>query len=297
VTPLNLDGVSVEAFFDYKTVAKAGVALRTNLRAGLRSEKLLEKIIPGEAPTADANAIAVTLDTKDGLTFGEGPNRKITLPVRFSFPGIEVREMAIARPVGPDENSGRIDLMVTLAGKFGEVLGIVAEGGGVTIRWKGEPGAALEVLPKPPYAAGLRIKTGIVNGGGYLRYVDERANMAASSISSSRPLASGPQDSSALILSRSWCDGRSFFPEDRAQLGLHAQRCRRHPRDRSPARLGRIAQGPSRRRDEQILFPTIRSSRRRRFLDRLGKIFPGAARRVLSVGPIAELGWVRRRVS
>ena len=48
--PLNFDGISVEAFFDYKTEAKVGVALRTNLRAGLRSDKLLEKIIPGKRP-------------------------------------------------------------------------------------------------------------------------------------------------------------------------------------------------------------------------------------------------------
>jgi hypothetical protein len=148
------------------------VALRTNLRAGLRSDKLLEKIIPGEAPTANTNSIAVTLDTKDSLTFGEGPNRQITLPVRFSFPALELREMAIGRPVGKDENSGRIDLMVTIAAKFGDFLGLVAEGGGVIIRWKGEPNSALEVLPKPPIAAGLRIRTGIVNGGGYLRYKD-----------------------------------------------------------------------------------------------------------------------------
>ena len=103
--------------------------------------------------------------------------------------------MAIGRPVGKEENSGRVDLMVTVAAKFGDFLGIVAEGGGVIIRWKGEPNSAFEVLPKPPTAAGLRIRTGIVNGGGYLRYKDlEKTGEYGGVLDSISPRsASGPR--------------------------------------------------------------------------------------------------------
>jgi hypothetical protein len=98
--PLGLDGASVEAFFAFKTDAILGVTLKAKLKAGLRSDKLLQKIIPGEAPTADSEPTAVTLDSQNGLTFGEGKSHKLVLPARFSFPGIELREFAIALPEG-----------------------------------------------------------------------------------------------------------------------------------------------------------------------------------------------------
>ena len=100
-----------------------------------------------------ADSVAVTLDTRNGLTFGDGPNKKLTLPVRFSFPGIELREFAIALPEGADAESGRIDLMFGVAGKLGEVIGVVVDGGGLSISWKA--GGGFDVAPKPPEAAGL----------------------------------------------------------------------------------------------------------------------------------------------
>lgn len=293
IPPLNFDGISVEAFFDYKTVAKVGVALRTNLRAGLRSDKLLEKIIPGEAPTANSNSIAVTLDTKDSLTFGEGPNRQITLPVRFSFPAIELREMAIGRPVGKDENSGRVDLMVTIAAKFGDVLGIVAEGGGVIIRWKGDPGAALEVLPKPPIAAGLRIRTGIVNGGGYLRYKElektgEYGGVLDLNFTKIGIWAEGlitPDPFSLVVVM-----GVHFFPKIELSYGFTLNGLggiialdRRLAEDEL---LKGIREGAL----NQILFPDDPIAAAPKILDRLEKIFPPLPKGFV-VGPIAELGW------
>lgn len=78
-TPISLDGTEVEAFFSYKDRAKLGIALRTRMRG----DKMLEKIIPDQAPTANSDSFAIALDTKDGLTFGDGPNRKIVLPRPF----------------------------------------------------------------------------------------------------------------------------------------------------------------------------------------------------------------------
>jgi hypothetical protein len=170
--PLSLDGASLDAFFSYLTVAKIGLTLKAKVKAGLRNDALLQKIIPGEAKSADTDPTALTLDSLDGLTFGEGKAHKLVLPVRFSFPGIELREFAIAKPDGPDKDSGRIDIMTTIAGKLGTVLGVVAEGGGVTITWTGD--GALDVRPKPPFAAGLRVDAGVVKGGGFMRYVEDK---------------------------------------------------------------------------------------------------------------------------
>lgn len=82
-TPISLDGAEVEAFFSYKDRAKLGIALRTRMRSGMRGDKMLEKIIPDQAPTVNSDSFAIALDTKDGLTFGDGPNRKIVLPRPF----------------------------------------------------------------------------------------------------------------------------------------------------------------------------------------------------------------------
>ena len=164
------DGISVDAFFSYQNPAKLGIRVNTQLSPGLRSDKLLEKIIPGEAPTASSDTVAVTLDTHDGLTFGSGKDKKIVVPIRFSFPGLELREFSVAEPQDQNKGSGRIDLALTIAGKIGDVVGIVAEGGGVTITWTGGP---FQVRPKPPDAAGLKVDASVVKGGGYLRYQEQ----------------------------------------------------------------------------------------------------------------------------
>jgi hypothetical protein len=41
------------------------------------------KIMPGQAPTADSDGVAITIDTTNGITFGSGPNKRLVLPVRF----------------------------------------------------------------------------------------------------------------------------------------------------------------------------------------------------------------------
>src|SRR5205085_1327201 len=118
---------------------------------------------------ADADNTAITLDTTSGLTFGDSKNHTLILPVRFSFPGVELREMSLALPVdGNEKRKGRLDVMMTIAGKLGDVIGAVTEGGGVTLHWVGDGGGPIFVQPKPPYSTGLRVDTGIVKGGGFL---------------------------------------------------------------------------------------------------------------------------------
>ena len=224
VKTLNLDGASIEAFFSYKDAGKLGLALRIQMRAGLRGDPMLQQIIPEQAPTVQTSSIAIALDTKDGLTFGDGPNRKVTLPVRFNFPGVELREMAIGLPETKDPESGRIDLMVTIAGKLGDTLGIVAEGGGVIMRWKGEPNEAVDVLPKPPYAAGLRVRSGLVNGGGFLRYKEDKGEyggMLDLQFGHIGITAFGLYRARSVFAGRR--HGHRLPAADRAELRLHAQ--------------------------------------------------------------------------
>ena len=291
IDALNFDDTSVEAFFDYKTDAKVGVAVRTNLRAGLGGDKLLEKIIPDPGAAASTNSIAVTLDSKDGLTFGDGPNREITLPARFNSAGVEIREMAISRPIGKQENDGSIDLTVTIAGKFGDALGIIAEGGGVIIQWKGEPGAAFEVLPKPPESAALRIQTGIVSGGGYLRYSPDRSeyggilDLKFTEIGIWGAGLISPDPFSFVVVM-----GIHFLPKIELSFGftlnglggiLAIDRQLASDELRKSIREGAV---------DQILFPDDPVAAAPKILDRIGQIFPPKQNGFV-VGPIAELGW------
>lgn len=168
VGALAFEGATVEAFVDYQAPVTLGMIVKANLKAGLRSDALLQKVVPSGAPTAAADAVAVTLDTANGLTFGGGPNKKVTLPIRFSFPGIDLREFAIALPEGADANSGHFDLTFGIAGKLSDVIGIVVEGGGVSISWQAAGG--FDVMPKPPDAAGLKLDAGVIKGGGFVRH-------------------------------------------------------------------------------------------------------------------------------
>ena len=127
IPPLSLDGIEVEAFFGYKTMAKVGIALRSNLRAGLRGDRMLEKIIPGQAPTANSDSVCGHAGHEGRPDVRRWPQSPIDPAGALHFPAIEFREMAIGRPVGKEENSGRIDLMVTIAAKLGDFLGIVAK--------------------------------------------------------------------------------------------------------------------------------------------------------------------------
>ena len=290
-TPISLDGTEVEAFFSYKDTAKLGIALRTRMRSGLRGDKMLEKIIPDQAPTANSDSVAIALDTKDGLTFGDGPNRKIVLPVRFNFPGIELREMSMARPVGKDENSGRIDLMVTVAGKLGEVFAVVAEGGGIFIRWTGDPASAVEVLPKPPTAAGLRIKTGIVTGGGYLRFNEdagEYGGVLDLQFTKIGITAAGliTFDPFSLVLVM----GVHFFPKIELSWGFTLNGVGGIIAIHRGLSTVELAKGLQEGALDQLLFPSDPIAAAPTMLDRIGKIFPKSDGAVV-VGPIAELGW------
>lgn len=287
---ISFDGAYLEAFFDYKTKAKVGIELHTKLQAGLRSDKMLEKIMPGQGKTAETDQVAITLDSSDGLTFGAGKDKKIILPVRFAFPGVELREFAIIQPAKDNKDSqNRIDVVMTIAGKLGDAFAIVVEGGGVSIRWV--DGSGPDAAPKIPTGMGVRINTGIVTGGGYLRYSEDTKEyggifdlqFAKFGITAIGLLGTDPFSFVIVI-------GVRFAPKIDLGFGftlnglggiLAIERA-----------IDTIALRDGLKTDivGQLLFPSDPVAAAPQILDSLGKVFPYRDGGFV-VGPIAEIGW------
>jgi hypothetical protein len=290
--PLQVDSVSVEPFFTFKDEAKLGIAVKGKLRAGLRSEGMMQKIIPGQAPTADSENTSITLDTKDGLTFGEGKDRRIVLPARFVFPGLELREFALTRPEKEDAppGSGRVDVMVTIAGRMGDTIGAVAEGAGAIITWRGGD-APIEVKPRPPHAVGLRFDAGVVRGGGFLRHVEERdeyggvldLQFAKFGVTAFGLIGSNPFSLVIVMAVR-------FRPKIELGFGftldgLGGLLALERRLDSEALRRG-LREGAL----NTLLFPENAMEAAPSILDRLGDIFP-PQRGAFVVGPLFQLGW------
>ena len=289
IGPLAFDNASVEAFVGYHSPATLGITVTADVKAGLRSDKLLEKIIPDGAPTADADQVSVTLDTSNGLTFGGGPNKKLTLPARFSFPGLELREFAIALPDGADAASGRVDLTFGIAGKLGDVIAIVAEGGGISVAWKDAGG--FDVTPKPPDQGGLTVDAGIVKGGGYLSYkpsTHEYGGVLDLRFTEIGVTAIGlitPDPFSFVIVI-----GVHFLPKIELSFGFTLNGLGGLLAIERGLSTDELVKGLSDGAVASLLFPDDPVTAAPGILDRLSKVFPVEAGGFV-VGPIAELGW------
>lgn len=289
--PLAFDGASMVAFFTYKTEFKAGIELKTKLKAGLRGDKLMDKIMPGQPPTADADGVAITLDTKDGLTFGAGKDKRLVLPVRFSYPGIELRELAVEQPALDNvDNKNRVNVVFTVAGKLGDVFAVVVEGGGISIRWV--DGGNPDVAPKIPSGAGLRLKTPAITGGGYLRYdevrkeyggVFELSLLNSFSITAIGLLGTEPFNMVIVI-------GVRFTPvitigPGFTISGIGGLLAINRSLDSAALRDG-LKDGVV----GQLLFPADPVAAAPQILNNLGKIFPPREGGFV-IGPMAEIGW------
>lgn len=288
--PIGFDGGSLLAFFTYKTEFKAGLEVKTKLKSGLRSDKFLEKIIPGQTATADVDEVAITLDTKDGLTFGSGKDKRLILPARFSWPGVELREFAIEQPALDNvENRNRVNVVFTVAGKLGEVFACVVEGGGVSIRWV--DGADPEVTFKIPTGAGMRIKTSVITGGGYLRYDEVKKEyggvfqLEVMKLGVYAAALLGTDPFSLVIVI-----GVRFSPKIELGFGftlsglggiLAIERSLDSAALRDGLKSGIVG---------QLLFPEDPVAAAPQILNQLSAVFPQRAGGFV-IGPIAELGW------
>lgn len=171
---LSFDGVELEAYLQILGTASVGVQLKTKMEPGLRADPMVSKLIPTNITAGvEKTSVAITLDSASGLTLGSGPDKRIVLPVRASWGPAELRELAISQPAAKNTGeNARIDVTAVVAGKFGEAVAVVAEGGGVSLEKSG--GGPFVPKPKRPEGLGFRIKAGPVSGGGYLRYREDQ---------------------------------------------------------------------------------------------------------------------------
>ncbi|RXZ67250.1 DUF6603 domain-containing protein [Agromyces albus] len=159
-------------------VAILGIRLRTMLEPGITNDPLLKKVMPGSSDPKTTSHTAVSLDTAQGFYLGDGRgNERAVLPVRFSFPGVELREVALGILRNPDREATGLELTTSIAAKLGDAVGMQVVGAGFIVDMNGVADhhvmfADLPVTPRWPDQVGLRIKAGPVTGGGFIQRVE-----------------------------------------------------------------------------------------------------------------------------
>lgn len=199
---LNLDQVAFEAFLQFSDrqvanpteaekaelverdgkffrgdVAIVGLRLRALLEPGLTDNPLLAKIMPGSKDPKTTSHTAVSLDTGQGFYLGDGRgNEKAVLPVRYEFPGVELREMALGLRRNDDREVTGFEVTTSIAASFGDVMGAQVVGAGVIVSLEGEIEHEaifpLAVSPRWPDQVGLRVAAGPIQGGGFIQRVE-----------------------------------------------------------------------------------------------------------------------------
>jgi hypothetical protein len=153
----------LEAYLDYSGRATLGFTLKTTVTAQIASADLLTHALPSDAAKSEGQMIS--LDTENGLTFGEGKDKSILLPMPLGGGLAELRDLTLSTPQdGPRKD--QLQITATVAGKQGEVVAVVAEGLGASL----DPDDGFVAKLRAPDGLGIAINAGIVRGGGYLRY-------------------------------------------------------------------------------------------------------------------------------
>lgn len=158
-------------------VAILGLRTRTLLQPGLTSDPLLAKVMPGSDEPKTTTITAVSLDSAQGFYIGDGrKNEKAVLPVRYAFPGVELREMAFGLVRNAAREVTAFEITTSIAAAMGDAVGMQIVGSGFVITPEGatEHQAVFElpVSPRWPDAIGLRIKAGPITGGGFIQRVE-----------------------------------------------------------------------------------------------------------------------------
>ena len=158
-------------------VAILGIRLRTMLEPGITGDPLLKKIMPGSADPKTTSHTAVSLDTAQGFYIGDGrANERAVLPVRFSYPAVELRELALGILRNPKREVTGFELTTSVATMIGGAVGMQVVGAGfiVEINDVDDHHAMfnLPVTPRWPDQVGLRVDAGIVTGGGFIQRVE-----------------------------------------------------------------------------------------------------------------------------
>lgn len=152
-----------------------GLRIYTTIKPGLQQDPLLKQIMPKSEPPKTIKPTAVTLDSIDGLYLGDGRgagNEKVVLPITFTSPVVEVREVALGLLRNKAKELTGLEVTTVVAAKIGSAVGLQVGGAGAIIALDGQPTAQamfpMDVAPRWPDRIGIRVKAGPVNGGGYL---------------------------------------------------------------------------------------------------------------------------------
>jgi hypothetical protein len=289
VPTLSLEGISLAAFLDYGAEPSIGIRASAMVNTGLRTDGLLEQIIPATAPKAQSAPITVQVDTASGLSLGTGGSPRLMLQTSFDWPGIELRDVGLAVS---NQRGGQLDLTATVAGSLAGVINIVVEGGGVRIGLlsSAAPGTLpITVALLAPDGAGIQVNAGLVTGGGFMQQVNgEYGGTLALRLTEIGITAIGLLSTSpfSLVL----VIGLEFFPAIELGLGftlngvgglLALERS-----VASDALRQTIVDGSA----DEILFPRDPVAAAPTILATLHNLFPQQAGAFV-VGPIAELGW------
>ncbi|KQO97711.1 hypothetical protein ASF30_15030 [Leifsonia sp. Leaf264] len=154
-----------------------GFRMQTMLEPGLTKDPLLSKVMPGSAEPQTTTLTTISVDTGQGVYLGDGRgNERAVLPVRFSFPGVELREVAFGLRRNEARDVTGFELTTSIAAKLGDVIGLQIVGTGFIVALNGdvEQQAVFDipVSPRWPDAIGLRVKAGPVTGGGFIQRVE-----------------------------------------------------------------------------------------------------------------------------
>ena len=155
-----------------------GLRFRALLQPALTKDPLLAKVMPESGDPKTTTVTTLSLDTAQGFYLGDGRGgERAVLPVRFSFPGVELREVAfglVRRQDGERDVTG-VDLTLSVAAKAGGAVGMQVIGAGFAVGLDGiaEPTTTdFPIAPRWPDQVGLRIKAGPITGGGFIQRVE-----------------------------------------------------------------------------------------------------------------------------
>jgi len=286
-----VDQATVTPFISYGAAPSVGVRTSAIIRTGLRSDGLLEQIIPASAPSAKAERTTIQLDSAHGLSLGTGFSPRLMLPFEFSLPGIEVHDVALA-VASTNAGDTQLDLTTTIAGKLGGVMSLVVDGGGVRIGLVSSPGAGgfpITIAPRFPDSAGLTVDAGVISGGGFVYHKNNEyggvldLRFGAVAITAIGFIGTDPF-SLVLVI------GVEFTPAIELSFGftldgvggLLALERRIDSEALQHAIVAHLA--------DTILFPKDPVANAPKILDALHELFPFQSGGFV-VGPIAEFGW------
>ncbi len=328
---LNLDQVSFEAFLQFSDrevanptaaekaglvqrgdkyfigdVAIVGMRLRTLLQPGLTSDPLLAKVMPGSAEPKTTTLTAISLDSAQGFYLGDGRgNERAVLPVRFSLPGVELREMALGLVRNPAREVTAFEITTSIAATLGDAVGLQIVGAGFVVTPEGvtehQAMFALPVSPRWPDAIGLRISAGPITGGGFIQRVERTYKVDGKDVKrvefggvlqlkvvnfgvSAIVILSPDPFSLVLVI------GVRFPVAIDVGMGFTLNGIGGILAIDRGLSLAALRDGMKEHILDKMLFPDNPVAEAPKLLDKVASIFPPAAGGFV-VGPIVELGW------